>query len=226
MPSLATVSQLRPGLSRAFSTPAIPKTWGHPATGPTFNPDYQTEFRPSQIESGGRGWWALSDIPGGTRLRRVSVADGSLVKFSSLAELEEAGWDIDDAVNYGIGHWKSQTAIYFLNPGTAMNHADRTREASIKYVHDEDDVMELWTTRDVKAGDEMFNACIVATDRTRIEPGSNPGHRAALQLTRAHVPAAADHRDFAPCPWYDTLQRERGNVPLSQLNEEIEKLYK
>ena len=170
MPSLATVSQLRPGLSRAFSTPAIPKTWGHPATGPTFNPDHQTEFRPSQIESGGRGWWALSDIPGGTRLRRVSVADGSLVKFSSLAELEEAGWDIDDAVNYGIGHWKSQTAIYFLNPGTAMNHADRTREASIKYVHDEEDVMELWTTRDVKAGDEMFNACIAATDRTRIEP--------------------------------------------------------
>ena len=52
-----------------------------------------------------------------------------------------------------------------------MNHADRTREASIKYVHDEEDVMELWTTRDVKAGDEMFNACIAATDRTRIEPG-------------------------------------------------------
>ena len=171
MPSLATVSQLRPCPSRAFSTPAIPKTWGHPATGPTFNPDYQTEFRPSQIEGGGRGWWALLDIPAGTRLRRVSVADGSLVKFSSLAELEEAGWDIDDAVNYGIGHWKSQTAIYFLNPGTAMNHADRTREASIKYVHDEEDVMELWTTRDVKAGEEMFNACIAGTDRTRIKPG-------------------------------------------------------
>ena len=46
-----------------------------------------------------------------------------------------------------------------------MNHADRTREASIKYVHDEEDVMELWTTRDVKAGEEMFNACIAAMFR-------------------------------------------------------------
>ncbi len=32
-------------------------------------------------------------------------------------------------------------------------------------------------------------------------------------------------RDYAPCPWYDELQRSRGNVPLSQLNAEIEKMY-
>ena len=35
----------------------------------------------------------------------------------------------------------------------------------------------------------------------------------------------AYHHDFAPCPWYDELQRSRGNVPLSQLNAEIEKMY-
>ena len=72
--------------------------------------------------------------------------------------------------------------------------------------------------------------CSTPVSSPRIEPGSSPDRTRAtaptLQLTRAHVPAAADHRDFAPCPWYDTLQRERGNVPLSQLNEEIEKLYK
>ena len=68
-----------------------------------------------------------------------------------------------------------------------------------------------------------------SSDKAIASDGSNPDRTRAtapaLQLTRAHVPAAADHRDFAPCPWYDTLQRERGNVPLSQLNEEIEKLY-
>ena len=31
-----------------------------------------------------------------------------------------------------------------------MNHADKTREASIKYVHDERDVLELWTIKDIK----------------------------------------------------------------------------
>ena len=171
---------------------SVPKTWGHPAEGPTFNPDYQTEFRPSQIAEGGNGWWARVDIPEGVRLRRVVVAEGSLVKFDSLADLVSAGWDIDDAVNYGIGHWKNPASIYFLNPGTAMNHADRTREHSVRYVHREADVMELWTTKSIKAGEEMFNEY---------------------------------HKDFAPCPWYDTLQRERGNVPLSQLNEDIEKMY-
>ena len=53
-------------------------------------------------------------------------------------------------------------------------------------------VLELYTTKDVKAGEEML----------------------------------CDYdRDYAPCPWYDELQRSRGNVPLSQLNAEIEKMY-
>ena len=34
--------------------------------------NYPTEFRPSQIEGAGNGWWAKVDIPAGTRLRRVS----------------------------------------------------------------------------------------------------------------------------------------------------------
>eukprot|EP01052_Picozoa_sp_SAG31_P052074 SAG31_NODE_12679_length_925_cov_0.795400_1_plen_201_part_00 len=189
-----SAASLRPTLARTSvaSASTVPKTWGHPAEGTTFNPDYQTEFRSSQIAEGGNGWWARVDIPEGVRLRRVAVAEGSLVKFDSLGDLKSAGWDIDDAVNYGIGHWKNPASIYFLNPGTAMNHADRTREPSVRYVHDEADVLELWTTKSIKAGEEMFNEY---------------------------------HMDFAPCPWYDTLQRERGNVPLSQLNADIEKLY-
>ena len=31
-----------------------------------------------------------------------------------------------------------------------MNHADKTREPSVKYVHDERDVYELWTIKDIK----------------------------------------------------------------------------
>merc|ERR1719313_649374 len=190
---------IRPTLSRVVARPmqtraksTQEKPWGKPAVGPTFNPDIKTEFRQSQIEGAGRGWWAIEKIPKGTRVRRVAVADGSLLKFGSQKELTDAGWDIDDAVNYGIGHHKDPSSIYFLNPGTAMNHADRTREASVKYVHDEPDVIELWTVKDIEAGEEMFNAY---------------------------------QHDFAPCPWYDELQRSRGNVPLSQLNESIEKLY-
>jgi len=193
-----SVATLRPALTRSSAALASeaavsrPKTWGLPAEGPTFNPAYRTEFRQSQIDGAGNGWWALMDIPEGVRLRRVAVAEGSLVRFDSVDDIEGAGWDIDDAVNYGIGHWKNPESIYFLNPGTAMNHADRTREASVKYVHDTPEVMELWTAKPIKAGEEMFNAY---------------------------------QHDFAPCPWYDTLQRERGSVPLSQLNQEIEKLY-
>ena len=69
----------------------MPRTWGRPAEGPTFHPDFPTEFRPSPIA--GVGWWARVDIPKGTLLRRLSVADGTLVCFSSREDLEEAGWD-------------------------------------------------------------------------------------------------------------------------------------
>jgi len=132
------------------------KPWGKPAEGPTFNEKYPTEFRLSGIPDGGNGWWAKEDTPKGTRLRRVTVEDGSLIRIGSVEELTKAGWEINDSVNYGIGHKKDSSAIYFLNPGTACNHADPTREVSIIYKHDEQDVFELYTVKDIKAGEEMF----------------------------------------------------------------------
>ena len=133
---VASFRAAAPRCPRTFST--MPRTWGRPAEGPTFHPDFPTEFRPSPIA--GVGWWATVDIPKGTLLRRLSVADGTLVRFSSREDLEEAGWDLDDAVNYGIGHWRDPSAIFFLNPGTAVNHADKTREAAVMYNHDEPNV--------------------------------------------------------------------------------------
>ena len=130
--------------------------WGKPAEGPTFNEKYPTEFRPSAIPDAGNGWWAKVDIPKGTRLRRVSVKDGSLIKIADLDALKSSGWGVEDSVHYGIGHRKDTTVIYFLNPGTACNHADPTRETSIRYHHDEKDVYELYVVKDVKAGEEMF----------------------------------------------------------------------
>jgi len=170
----------------------VPKTWGLPVGGPSFNADYPTEFRPSQIAGAGNGWFALVDIPKGTRLRRASVAEGTLLRFSSQKELMATGWQYDELVNYGIGHRADPSSIYFLNPGTAMNHADRQREASVRYNHDEKDVFELITTKDIKAGEEMFNRYDL---------------------------------DFAPCEWYDALQKSRGNVLLPELNEHINALY-
>jgi len=130
--------------------------WGKPAEGATFNDKYPTEFRPSGIEGAGNGWWAKVDIPKGTRLRRIAVADGSLIRTGSLEELKTSGMDVALSVNYGIGHKKDASAIYFLNPGTACNHADPTRDVSIVYKHDEQDVFELLTVKDVKEGEEMF----------------------------------------------------------------------
>jgi len=177
-------------IMRGFRT-SIPKPWGKPVDGATFNSCYATEFRKSQIAGAGNGWFALVDIPAGTRLRRVAVADGTLLRLSK-EDLTTSGWDVDDAVNYGIGHHQDASSIYFLNPGTTMNHADKTRAPSVTYVHDEEGALELCTIKDVKAGEEMFNEY---------------------------------HKDFAPCQWYDELQRSRGNVPLSQLNDHINELY-
>ena len=92
-----------PSLIRCFSTDIIIKRGGvikmkvsptaRPATGPTFNNLYPTAFQPSQISGAGRGWWAAAaDIPMGTLLRRVSVADGSLVRIGSEAALHATGW--------------------------------------------------------------------------------------------------------------------------------------
>jgi hypothetical protein len=132
------------------------KPWGKPAEGSTFNEEYPTEFKASGVPDGGNGWWAKVDIPKGTRMRRVSVEEGSLKKVSSLEDLKNSGWGAEDSVNYGIGHKKDPESIYFLNPGTACNHADPTRQVSIIYKHDEPDVFELWTVKDIKAGEEMF----------------------------------------------------------------------
>lgn len=132
------------------------KPWGKPAEGPTFNEKYPTEFKLSGIPDAGLGWWAKVDIPKGTRMRRVSVKDGSLCKIGSLDELKATDWGTEDSVNYGVGHRKDSSSIYFLNPGTACNHADPTRQVSVIYKHDEPDVFEIWTVKDIKAGDEMF----------------------------------------------------------------------
>ena len=57
-------------------------------------------------------------------------------------------------VNYGIAHKSDPGCIFFLNPGTAMNHS---REATVEYKMDLAGEMELWTCWPVTAGEEMFN---------------------------------------------------------------------
>jgi hypothetical protein len=126
------------------------------ASAPSFCEQYQTEFKEASIEGAGKGWFASVDIPAGTRLRRVSVADGSLLRFADENELRATGWDVDDAVHYGIGHKTDRTALYYLNPGTPCNHADPKRQVSAEYRMDQPGEMEMWTVRDVKAGEEIL----------------------------------------------------------------------
>ncbi len=57
------------------------------------------------------------------------------------------------------------------------------------------------------------------------EPGCPDARWTIKDVTAGEEMFNAYHHDFAPCPWYDELQRSRGNVPLSQLNAEIEKMY-
>jgi len=157
----------------------------------SFSREYPTEFRPSATGAG-MGWWAIVDIPANTRLRRVTVQNGSLHSFPNEEALRATGWNIDDAVHYGIGHKADPHVIYYLDPGTACNHADPTRTASVKYKMEVPGEMEIWSITDIKAGEEMF----------------------------------IDYADnFGPCPWYDAICAERGLTPLSQLAEEINKLY-
>ena len=117
---------------------------------------YDTQFRPSAIPDGGLGWWALMDIPAGVMLRHVAVADGSLHRVANEPELRSTGWDVDEAVHYGIGHKADHGAIYYLDPGTAANHADPTRSAAVEYIMRVPGEMQIRTIRDVKAGEEMF----------------------------------------------------------------------
>ena len=136
---------------------ATPKPWDKPVDGSSFHPDYPTEFKPSGIPGAGRGWFAKCKIPKGTRLRRVSIEEGTLLRFGSMDELKATGWDVDETVHYGIGHKNDSDAIFFLNPGTACNHADPTRTASVGYNHEEVGALEIWTLQDVAEGEEMFN---------------------------------------------------------------------
>ena len=115
----------------------LPKSWGHPAEGRTFNAEYPTENRTSGIPGAGTGWWARCDIPSGVRLRRCSIADGSLHRFEDEQALRASGWDLNEAINYGISHKNDRGAIFYTNPGTMCNHADKSREASVKYNFDE-----------------------------------------------------------------------------------------
>jgi len=137
-----------------MAIPDLP--WKKPVEGPSFSEEYPSEYRTSGVPDGGLGWWAKVDIPKGTRMRRVSVKDKTLHRFADEAELRATGWDIDDAVNYGIGHASDRAGIFYLDPGTACNHADRTRKASVQYNMSKKGMMEIWTIRDVKAGEEMF----------------------------------------------------------------------
>lgn len=132
---------------------AVPKPWEKPLD-TSFNGEYPTEFRQSQIEGGGLGWWAKVDIPAGVCMRKLSVAEGTLVRLSSEEELHATGWDIDQCVNYATGHFKDPGAVYWTCPGTKMNHS---WQPSIEYRHTEAGKMELWTMRGVSAGEELFN---------------------------------------------------------------------
>lgn len=135
------------------------ETWKNPTTATSdgsFIQEYPTEFRTSAIEGAGNGWWAKVDIPKGVRLRRVAVDEGNLYRFGNEEELRATGWDIDDAFHYGIGHKGDRGAIYYLNPSTCCNHADRTRRASVRYNTETPKIMEIWTIKDVKAGEELL----------------------------------------------------------------------
>jgi hypothetical protein len=80
-------------------------------------------------------------------------------KNKQKTQLNEAGWDITEAVNCGIAH-KTNPGVFFLNPGgTACSHAGpsfpRSRRCVVAYHMGAKGVMEIWTTKDVKAGEEM-----------------------------------------------------------------------
>jgi hypothetical protein len=55
-----------------------------------------------------------------------------------------------------------------------MNHADKTREPHIKYIHDEEGVMKLVAAKDIQAGEEMFNEYHHVSQPQRHRPNAQP----------------------------------------------------
>jgi len=131
--------------------------WSKPVKGLSFNPRFETEFRKSQIKNSGFGWWSKTNIPSNVPLRRASLLDGSLFRFENEKELLSTKWNINEMARYGIGHKLDSGAIFFLNPGTMMNHADPSREPSVYYKFPEKGIIEIWTTKAIKKGEEIFN---------------------------------------------------------------------
>ena len=128
------------------------KPWKKCAKGITFL--YNTEFRKSQIPDSGNGWWALEDIPANVCLRKVSIADKTLLRFINLDELKQTNWNLDEYVHYGICHRLEKNAIFFLNPSTAMNHSSNP---SVYYKMDKIGEIEIWTSKNIKNGEEIFS---------------------------------------------------------------------
>ena len=137
---------------------AVPKPWKNNigTSAHSFSQEHRTVFHESTIPGAGRGWFADMDIPAGVRLRRVTLEDGSLLRFPSEKELRATGWSVDEAVHYGIGHKKDRDAVFYLNPGTPCNHGDPSRVVSAEYHFDKPNEMELWSVRGIKAGEEIF----------------------------------------------------------------------
>lgn len=131
--------------------------WERPIQVFSFNQTYQTEFRKSQIENAGFGWWANCNIPANVKLRSFNIADSTLLRFENEQELLATNWNINEMVNYGIGHKLDTSAIFFLKPGIRMNHADPLREPSVVYKFPQKDSIEIWTIKAIAKGEEFFN---------------------------------------------------------------------
>lgn len=135
-----------------------PKPWRNPLgfkCAKSFAQRWETVFKQSTIPGCGRGWFATKDIPKGTQLRYVSVKNGTLLRFRNYKELMATGWKLEEAVNYGIGHKSEPKSIFWLSPGTPINHSDPPM-ASVAYDMSVRGEMKLYTVRDVKAGEELF----------------------------------------------------------------------
>merc|ERR1712217_764959 len=189
---------------------------------PTFNSSYPTEFKPSGIPGGGLGWYAKIKIPKNTRLRRVSLAQGTLFRFDSLAQLMATSWDMEETVHYGIAHHFVKDAIFFSNPGCACNHADPTREPSVHFRHIFPSEKEDLVTSIA----ERTENCNTGADLKGESPETYICSIAYEVWTLKDVEAGEEmfidyKKDFPKCEWYDHYHESNGRTPLSSLGEKI-----